>query len=87
MQNNNGILTLKDLQQYKPSLDTPLSIDFKDEYIYAPPLPSGGPEFLFMLNVMDTLNLTPDDRWKNVTYQHLVEVGVASYKMAIIMLM
>lgn len=40
-----------------------------------------------MLNVMDTLSLTRDDRWKNVTYQHLVEVGVASYKMASIMFM
>lgn len=65
----------------------PLSVDFKDEYIFAPPLPSGGPELLFMLNVMDTLNLTRDNLWKNVTYQHLVEVGVASYKMDSIMFM
>ena len=40
-----------------------------------------------MLNVMDTLNLTRDNLWKNVTYQHLVEVGVASYKMDSIMFM
>lgn len=72
-------MTLEDLALYKPLLQTPVRIQYEDAMLYSPPLPSGGPQMLFILNVMENMNLDPSSRERDVTYQHLVEVKVAIY--------
>ena len=75
VQANGGIMTLEDLASYYPSQDTPLRVNFSNMDVYAPPVPSGGPDLLFALNVMELLGLSPESAYRNLTYQHLVEVS------------
>ena len=76
IQQNGGILTREDLLSYKPLLLESVKINFSDIEVHTPPLPSGGPELLFILNVMKTFGLDKKLRENNLTYQHLVEVHV-----------
>ena len=71
-----GILTMEDLLSYEPRLETPLSVTFSDTTVHSLPVPSGGPELLFSLNVLDAFLRDKDarDRTGNLTYHHLVEV-------------
>lgn len=68
-------MTMEDLSMYTPVVQTPIHINFSDTVqVFSPPIPSGGPELLLILNVMKKLDLNENRQWDNITYQHLVEV-------------
>ena len=68
-------MTMEDLSKYTPVVQEPIYINFSDTIqVFSPPIPSGGPELLLILNVMKQLGLNENRRWDNITYQHLVEV-------------
>ena len=70
-------MTIKDLSKYTPVIQEPIYINFTDNVqVFSPPIPSGGPELLLILNVMKKLGLNENRKWENITYQHLVEVSV-----------
>ena len=68
-------MTLEDLASYYPRQDPPLRVNYSNMDVYAPPVPAGGPDLLFALNVMELLGLSPESAYRNLTYQHLVEVS------------
>lgn len=68
-------MTLDDLSSYTALKEEPVHIKYRDFDVYSTPLPSGGPQMLFIINVMENMNLSPSSRWQNLTYQHLVEVS------------
>ena len=72
-------MTLEDLASYYPRQDPPLKVNYSNMDVYAPPVPSGGPDLLFALNVMELLGLSPESAYKNLTYQHLVEVNRVTF--------
>ena len=65
---------MDDMESYEALLEEPVFIRYNDFDVYSTPLPSGGPQMLFILNIMEDIGLSPESEWKNLTYQHLVEV-------------
>lgn len=63
------------MSSYEALIEDPVYIRYNDFDVYSVPLPSGGPQMLFILNVMEDMNLSPASQWENLTYQHLVEVN------------
>ena len=47
--------------------------------VYALPVPSGGPDLLLSPNVKELLGLSPESAYRNLTYQHLVEVNRVTF--------
>ena len=75
-------MTLQDLVSYHAREDTPLRVNYSKMDVYAPPVPSGGPNLLFSLNVMELLGLSPESAYVDLTYQHLVEVKFLTCNLA-----
>ena len=40
------------------------------------PLPSGGPELVSLLNILEGFNFTKKDQGKSLTYHYMIEVHV-----------
>ncbi|XP_003384848.1 PREDICTED: gamma-glutamyltranspeptidase 1-like [Amphimedon queenslandica] len=73
VQRTGGIMTTDDMASYEALLEEPVFIRYNDFDVYSTPLPSGGPQMLFILNVMEDIGLSQESEWRNLTYQHLVE--------------
>lgn len=73
-----GIITLQDLQNYTVKMEKPLETQFDGKTFYSPPVPSGGPDFLFMLSLMELYhhNASSDP---DLVYQRLVEAFKFAY--------
>ena len=73
-------MTVEDLASlFPPRRDPPLRVNYSNMDVYALPVPSGGPDLLFSPNVMELLGLSPESAYKNLTYQHLVEVNRVTF--------
>jgi len=74
MQRGGGLMTADDLRNYQAKIRTPLTGTFKGHTIHAPPPPSsGGVALLQMLNMLETFDLQPADRWSQGTVHLMVE--------------
>jgi gamma-glutamyltranspeptidase/glutathione hydrolase len=80
MARGGGMITLNDLDQYAPQVRTPLRGTFKGHTIVtAPPPSSGGIALLQMLNMLETFDLKPAERWSPRTVHLLVEAARRAY--------
>jgi gamma-glutamyltranspeptidase/glutathione hydrolase len=57
LQSQSGLLTMKDLQPYQPTLSQPLQTAFHDATLFTPPLPAGGASALQTLRVLERMPL------------------------------
>jgi len=61
IQQTGGILTREDMAQYKPRITEPYKITYGDAEVYDPILTNGCLTSLQVLNMLDCLDLVPDD--------------------------
>ncbi|MBN3289982.1 GGT1 hydrolase, partial [Polypterus senegalus] len=79
-----GIITIEDLQNYKPDNDTqPLKLKISDYTMYIPSAPSSGPVLRLILNILEEYNLTDKSistvEKKTSTYHRILEAYPLAY--------
>lgn len=79
-----GVMTLEDLQDYKPLLDeAPLSVEVGDYTMHMPNAPASGPVLALIMNILDGYKFTPDSvsskEKKILTYHRIVEAFRFAY--------
>ncbi|XP_015121814.2 glutathione hydrolase 1 proenzyme [Diachasma alloeum] len=81
-----SILTMEDLNRYRPVWKTTLQTNLSDgTRVFTPNLPSSGALLSFILNVLDEFKFTPDSLkgWNNtiLTYHRIIETWKFAYSM------
>ena len=68
---------MEDLAQYDPLVLEPLLVNLTSDLTLAtPPLPSGGPQFLFIMNLLELIVRDGQLKDNGPTQHHLVEVSL-----------
>lgn len=68
MQRNNGLITSRDLANYRPKIRKPLHGTYRGYDLLLPPPPSsGGVAIIEMLNILENFELRPDPRYSDTT--------------------
>lgn len=73
IQKTGGIMTLKDLEDYKVRVAPALTGTYRDRNVYTSHAPTSGPVLLHMLNLLEHYNLSGEGRTGLNTHR-LVEV-------------
>lgn len=69
----NGILTSKDLSDYKPLSKAVINSSYLGYQVITTPLPSGGPVLVSLLNILEGFNFTNKDQGKSRSYHYIIE--------------
>ncbi|KAF9112019.1 hypothetical protein BGX27_004104 [Mortierella sp. AM989] len=73
VQANGGILTMKDMKDYKPLVKQPVIGYYHGRKIYTSPAPTSGPALISMLNILERYNVGKVKADANVDTHRLVE--------------
>ncbi|XP_070534429.1 uncharacterized protein [Ptychodera flava] len=73
IQASGGIMSRDDLQNYEAVSKTPLESTYNGYIVNTVPVPSGGPAFMSIINILEGYNFTDSDRNKPLTYHRMVE--------------
>ncbi|KAF9365630.1 hypothetical protein BGX34_009165 [Mortierella sp. NVP85] len=79
IQANGGVLTMKDMQSYKPILKKPLVGYYQGRKVYTAPAPTSGPVLISILNILERYNLGRFKENANVEVHRLVEAMKFGY--------
>lgn len=69
----NGILTKKDLANYKPLIRAAINSTYQGYQVITTPLPSGGPVLVSLLNILEGFHFTKKDQEKSQSYHYIIE--------------
>ncbi|MGH7677508.1 MAG: gamma-glutamyltransferase [Gemmatimonadaceae bacterium] len=80
MSRSNGLITRKDLAEYRAKERTPVKGTFRGYEIYSmPPPSSGGIALIEMLNMLESLSLGAEDRWSPRSLHATIEAMRRAY--------
>ncbi|KAI7831630.1 gamma-glutamyltranspeptidase [Gamsiella multidivaricata] len=79
IQKNGGILTIKDMEAYKPLIKKPMVGYYQGRKVYTTPAPTSGPILLSILNILERYELGRYKENANIEVHRLVEAMKFGY--------